>query len=58
VILLEDKNDEKQAIAKWEALIKAHPDHPQTPQLQQMVERLKQPKTDAPTAAAPAPAGG
>lgn len=58
VILLEDKNDEKQAIAKWQALINAHPDHPQTPQLQQMVERLKQPKTDAPTAAAQAPAGG
>jgi cytochrome c-type biogenesis protein CcmH/NrfG len=52
VILLEDKQDQTGAIAKWETLMKAHPDDPRVPQLRQMVEGLKNP-----TAAAP-PSGG
>lgn len=53
VILLEDKNDSRGAVARFEALMKAHPDHPQTPQLRQMVEAIKHPKT----APAPPPGG-
>lgn len=56
VILLEDKNDSPGAIAKWETLMKAHPDHPQVPQLRQMVETIKQPAA-AKRAPTP-PAGG
>jgi cytochrome c-type biogenesis protein CcmH/NrfG len=52
VILLEDKHDQTGAIAKWESLMKAHPDDPRVPQLRQMVDGLKNP-----TAAAP-PSGG
>lgn len=52
VILLEDKRDQTAAIAKWEALMKAHPDDPRVPQLRQVVEGLKNP-----TAAA-SPSGG
>jgi cytochrome c-type biogenesis protein CcmH/NrfG len=52
VILLEDKQDQTGAIAKWETLMKAHPDDPRVPQLRQVVEGLKNP-----TAAAP-PSGG
>ncbi len=50
VILLEDKHDQTQAIAKWEALMKANPDYPHAAELRQMVETLKHP-------AAPAPGG-
>lgn len=56
VILLEDKHDQKQAIAKWEALMKANPDYPHTAELRQMVEALKHPAAAAP--AAPSAAGG
>lgn len=50
VILLEDKHDQQQAIAKWEALMKANPDYPHAAELRQMVEALKH-------QAAPAPGG-
>jgi cytochrome c-type biogenesis protein CcmH/NrfG len=53
VILLEDKKDEKGAIARWETLMKAYPDHPQTAQLRQMVEQIKHP-----TSSPPSPPGG
>jgi cytochrome c-type biogenesis protein CcmH/NrfG len=53
VVLLEDKQDAKGAIARWETLMKAHPDHPQTAQLRQMVEQIKHP-----TPTPPAPPGG
>lgn len=42
VILLEDKHDRQKAIAKWEALMKAHPDYPHATELRQVVESLKQ----------------
>jgi cytochrome c-type biogenesis protein CcmH/NrfG len=48
VILLEDKHDQSAAIAKWESLMKAHPDDPRAPQLRQMVEGLKNPTAAAP----------
>jgi len=54
IILLEDKNDQKGAIACWEALITAHPDHPQAPQLRRMVEAIKQQSPGSP----PVPPGG
>lgn len=56
VILLEDKHDQQKAIAKWESLMKAHPDYPHTTELRQMVESLKHPETATPPA--PAAAGG
>lgn len=52
VILLEDKHDQQKAIAKWEALMKAHPDYPHATELRQVVESLKHPQT-----APPAPGG-
>jgi cytochrome c-type biogenesis protein CcmH/NrfG len=51
VILLEDKHDQQKAIAKWEALMKAHPDYPHAAELRQVVESLKQAGTAAPPAA-------
>lgn len=53
VILLEDKHDQQQAIAKWEALMRAHPDYPHATELRQVVESLKHPETASP----PAPGG-
>jgi cytochrome c-type biogenesis protein CcmH/NrfG len=53
VILLEDKKDEQGAVARWEALIKAHPDDPRTPQLRQMVKTIRHP-----TSSPPSPPGG
>lgn len=49
VILLEDKKDEQGAVARWEALIKAHPDDPRTPQLRQVVETIKHPASSPPS---------
>lgn len=57
VILLEDKQDQPAAIAKWESLMKAHPDDPRVPQLRQMVEGLKHPTAAAPPPSS-APSGG
>jgi cytochrome c-type biogenesis protein CcmH/NrfG len=57
VILFEDKHDQPGAIAKWEALMKAHPDDPRVPQLRQMVEGLKHPTAAAPPTSS-APSGG
>jgi cytochrome c-type biogenesis protein CcmH/NrfG len=57
IILLEDKHDQTAAIAKWDALMKAHPDDPRVPQLRQMVEGLKHPTPGAP-ATPSAPPGG
>jgi cytochrome c-type biogenesis protein CcmH/NrfG len=57
IILLEDKHDQPAAIAKWEALMKAHPDDPRVPQLRQMVEGLKHPTAAAPPPSS-APSGG
>lgn len=51
VILLEDKHDQQKAIAKWELLMKAHPDYPHAAELRQVVESLKQSGTVAPPAA-------
>ena len=53
VILLEDKQDTQGAIARWETLMKAHPDYPQKVQLRQMVEQIKHP-----TSSPPSPPGG
>jgi cytochrome c-type biogenesis protein CcmH/NrfG len=57
IILLEDKQDQPAAIARWEAMMKAHPDDPRVPQLRQVVEGLKHPSAAAPPADQP-PAGG
>jgi len=54
VILLEDKEDKQGAIARWEALMKAHPDYPQTAQLRQLVESIKHPASSPPIS----PSGG
>lgn len=54
IILLEDKKDEQGAVARWEALMKAHPDYPQTAQLRQIVESIKHPPSSSPTS----PSGG
>jgi len=51
VILLEDKHDRQKAVAKWEALMKAHPDYPHATELRQVVESLKQPQPATPPAA-------
>jgi len=51
VILLEDKHDQQKAIAKWEALMKAHPDYPHATELRQVVESLKNPQPATPPAA-------
>lgn len=48
VILLEDKHDQQKAIAKWEALMNAHPDYPHATELRQVVESLKNPQTAPP----------
>lgn len=56
VILLEDKHDQQKAIAKWETLMKAHPDYPHAAELRQVVDSLKRSGTAAPPA--PAAAGG
>lgn len=50
VILLEDKHDQQKAIAKWEALMKAHPDYPHATELRQVVESLKNPQPAPPAA--------
>jgi cytochrome c-type biogenesis protein CcmH/NrfG len=50
VILLEDKHDQQKAIAKWEALMKAHPDYPHATELRQVVESLKNPPPAPPAA--------
>jgi cytochrome c-type biogenesis protein CcmH/NrfG len=57
IILLEDKHDQTAAIAKWDALMKAHPEDARVPQLRQMVEGLKHPAPGAPTTPS-APPGG
>lgn len=57
IILLEDKHDQPAAIAKWESLMKAHPDDPRVPQLRQMVEGLKHPTAAVPPTSS-APSGG
>lgn len=57
IILIEDKHDQTAGIAKWDALMKAHPDDPRVPQLRQMVEALKHPAPGA-TATPSAPPGG
>jgi cytochrome c-type biogenesis protein CcmH/NrfG len=57
IILLEDKQDQPAAIAKWEAMMKAHPEDPRVPQLRQVVEGLKHPTAGAATTSQ-APAGG
>ena len=54
IILLEDKNDKQGAIARWESLMKAHPNYPQTAQLRQIVESIKHPPSSSPTS----PSGG
>jgi cytochrome c-type biogenesis protein CcmH/NrfG len=54
VILLEDKNDQKGAIARWEALMNAHPEYPHTAQLRQLVEEIKHPSSAPPS---PPPGG-
>ncbi|MBI3607228.1 MAG: tetratricopeptide repeat protein [Nitrospirae bacterium] len=55
VILFEDKKDKQGAIARWEALMNAHPDYPQTAQLRQVVESIKHPSSLPP--ASPPPGG-
>ncbi len=55
VILLEDKQDKQGAIARWETLMKAHPDYPKTAQLRQFVESIKRPSSSPPV---PPPPGG